>query len=121
MQVIERLVGNDARRHIHDVPFGDRLGLGVAVERRAEQGHRGRRRRGGEGDEELIAVMLADDLGDLFFGPSLRFRHLRCLLRRQDRPLSERHTDGGPHAAFLRAVRLIDQKRDAQGFSIGLF
>ena len=37
VQVVERFVGNDAGRHVHDVTFGDGLGLGVAVERRAEQ------------------------------------------------------------------------------------
>ncbi len=40
MQVVERLVGNDARRHVHDVALGDGLGLGVGVERLAEQSRR---------------------------------------------------------------------------------
>ena len=72
MQVVERLVGNDARRHVHDVALGDGFGFGVGVERLAEQRDRGRRRRGGERDEQLVAVVLADDLGDLLFRVLLR-------------------------------------------------
>ena len=64
MQIVERLVGNDARRDIDDVAFGDGLGLAVGIERLAEQGDGGRRGRGGERDEELVEVVLADDLGE---------------------------------------------------------
>ena len=111
MQVVERLVGDDARRHVHDVTLGDGLGLGIGVERRAEQGHRGRRRRGGEGDEELVAVVLADDLGDLlFFVLAVVLGILGVGIVR----LAERHADGHAHLPLLRAVRLVDQERHAQ-------
>jgi len=73
VQVVERLVGDDVRRHVHEIALLDGLGLGVAVERLAEQIERGLRRRGGERDEQMIQVVLRDDLGKLF---------LRVLLRR---------------------------------------
>ncbi len=108
MQVVERLVGNDAGRHIHDVAFGDGLGLAVGVEWLAEQGDGGRRRRGGERDEHLIEVVLADDLGDLLLrvllgGVGIGFVRL-----------AERQADGRAHLAFLRAVGFINQEGDPQ-------
>ena len=108
MQVVERLVGDDARRHVHDVALGDGLGLGVRVERLAEQRDGGRRGRGGERDEELIEVVLADDLGNLFFRVLLRRVRVRFIR------LAERHADGRAHLAFLRAMRFVDQERHAQ-------
>ena len=116
MQVVERLVGNDARRHIHDVALGDGFGLGVGVERLAEQRDGGGSRRGGESDEELIQVMLADDLGDLFFrGPASGVFGV-WLVR-----LAERQADGRAHLAFLRAVGFIDEERHAQLLQSGFF
>ena len=72
VQVVERLVGDDAGADIHDVAFGNRFRFGVAVEWRAEQVESGWRWRGGERDEKLIAIMLANDFGDLFLGVLLR-------------------------------------------------
>ena len=54
MQVVKRLVGDDARRYVHNVAFGDGFRLSVAVERLAEHRHGGGRRCRGEGDEQLI-------------------------------------------------------------------
>ena len=108
MQVVERLVGNDAGRHVHNVTLGDGLSLGVAVERRAEQADGSRCGGGGEGDEQLIGIVLADDLGKQF---------LRVLLWRISVwfvQFAERQADGRAHLAFLRTVGLINQESDAQ-------
>ena len=67
MEVVERPVRDDARRHVHDVPLGDGFGLRVGVEGRTEQRDSGWGGRGSEGDEKLITVVLADDLGNLLF------------------------------------------------------
>ena len=111
MQVVERLVGNDAGRHVHDVALGDGLGLAVSVERLAEQVDGGRGGRGGESDEQLVEVVLADDLGDLllFVDPVVRTSSASGSVR-----LAERQADGRAHLAFLRAVGLINQERHAQ-------
>ena len=117
MQVVERLVGDDARRHVHDVALGDGLGLAVGVERRAEQGDRGRGGRGGEGDEELVAVVLADDLGDLLFvvlAVSVGIFGVGVV------GLAEGHADGHAHLAFLRPVRFVDQERHTQILQFGV-
>ena len=63
---------------------------------------------GGKRDKQLIGVVLADDLGDLF----LRFLLHRVGVRFVC--LAERQTDSRAHLAFLRAVSLINQERDAQ-------
>ena len=114
MQVVERLVGNDAGRHIHDVAFGDGLGLGVGVERLAEQGDGGRRRRGGERDEHLIEVVLADDLGELLLRVKLGGLGIRFVR------FAERQPDGRAHLAFLRAVGFINQEGDPQFLQFGV-
>lgn len=109
VQVVERLVGNDARGHIHDVTFLDGLGLGVAVERFAEQVEGRLGRRGRERDEQLVQVVLANDLGELFLRVLLRqLRGVRFVR------FAEWQADGRAHLAFLRAVRFINQERNAQ-------
>lgn len=90
--------------------FGDRLGFCVGIEGRAEEGDCFRCRRGGEGHEELIVIMFADDLGNPFL---LIFTLGSGIFDVCFFGCSERHTNRGPHPAFLRTVRLIDEKRDA--------
>ena len=117
MQVIERLVGNDARRHVHNVTLGDGFGFCVAVERHSEQGHGRRGRGGGEGDKKLVSVVLADDLGDLLF---LVLPFVCCVLRIGIVGLAEGHANGNTHLALLRAVGFINQESNAHLFQIGI-
>ena len=95
MQVVKRLVGNDAGRNIHDIAFLNGLGLGVCVEWLAEYVDRDGRWRGGERNEHLIAVVLPDDLGDLLFRVLLR-RFSIGFIR-----LAERQPNRRAHLAFL--------------------
>ena len=108
MEVVERLVGNDARGHVHDVTLGDGLRLAVGVEGDAKEVEGSLGSRGGESNKQLVEVVLADDLGNLFV--RVWERRLGVGFVR----FAEGQPDGGAHLAFLRPVGLINQEGHSQ-------
>jgi len=111
-QVVERLVRNDAGRDIDDVALGNGLLFRVGIERLAKQAQRRRGGRRGEGDDHLVDVVLADDLGELLLRVWLGRLVIRCIGGVDGG--AERQADGGAHLPFLRAVRLVDQEGHAE-------